>query len=159
MYSLNQKLLFMKRITSLLLAVIVTCSLHAGIISVPLNVTDNSKASMSIIPKDDTEENMRKFIALTPAKVEQLTGKKMGLKEKLALKMAQKHVKKQLQKGKKIDVKDKNQMLRYWLICWGIAIVLTIVGIFVPFVSWIGWLFGLAGSVFFVLWLIAMFAE
>jgi hypothetical protein len=146
----------MKRMAGLLIAVTITLSLHAGIIAVPVNVTDNTKAETSIVPKTNGETDMQAFLALTPAKVEQLTGKKMGLKEKIALKLAQKHVKKQLQKGKKIDIHDKNQMLKYWLICWGIAIILSIVGIFVPFVSYIGWIFGLAGSVFFVLWIVAM---
>jgi hypothetical protein len=146
----------MKRMAGLLIAVTITLSLHAGIIAVPVNVTDNTKAGTSIVPKTNGEADMQAFLALTPAKVEQLTGKKMGLKEKIALKLAQKHVKKQLQKGKKIDIHDKNQMLKYWLICWGIAIILSIVGIFVPFVSYIGWIFGLAGSVFFVLWIVAM---
>lgn len=156
----------MKKITILLFAVMVGLFANAGIITVPVHGTDNEKAGTVVIPKVNNSFDMNAFIALTPAKVEQMTGKKMGFKEKLALKMAQKHVKNKMQKGKKIDFKDKNQMLRYWLICWGIGLVLTIVsavlvfsGAGFGFLSWIGWLFWLAGSVFFVLWLIAMFAD
>jgi hypothetical protein len=156
----------MKKVTILFFTVAISFFTNAGIITVPVHGTDNEKAGTAIVPKTDGNGGMNAFLALTPAKVEEMTGKKMDFKEKLALKMAQKHVKNKIKKGKKIDIKDKNQMLRYWLICWGIGLVLTILGAVLAFsgtglgfLSWIGWLFWLAGSVFFVLWLIAMFAD
>lgn len=46
-------------------------------------------------------ENMTadEFLTLTPKKVKEITGKKMSLKEKVGLKMAQKAVKKQMKGG------------------------------------------------------------
>ncbi len=44
------------------------------------------------------------FLSLTPEKISEMTGKKVSFTQKLSLKMAQKQVKRQLRKGKAIDM-------------------------------------------------------
>ncbi len=86
---------------------------------------------------------MDAFLALTPAKVQEMTGKKMTFGQKIALKMGQKKFSKQLKKGKSIDIHDQRQMLRLWIIFALVAIVLDILGLFIPFVwhlSGLAWL-------------------
>ncbi|NCU05964.1 MAG: hypothetical protein GXC73_18515 [Chitinophagaceae bacterium] len=65
---------------------------------------------------------------------------------------------KQLKKGKALDTKDKSKMLRLWILFAIIAIVLGIIGWFVPFVWALSGLAWLASVIFFVLWLIALAA-
>ena len=56
-----------------------------------------------------------------------------------------------------IDITDSSQMLRYWLICWAIGLLLSIVGWFTfGLLSYIGYLFWLVGSVCAVLWLVSI---
>ena len=99
---------------------------------------------------------MDAFLSLTPAKIQEMTGKKMTFGQKIALKMAQKKLSKQLKKGKSIDTKDERQMLRLWIIFALAAIVLAIIGWFVPFVWFLSGLAWLASLIFFILWLIAL---
>ena len=99
---------------------------------------------------------MDAFLALTPAKVEELTGKKMTFAQKIALKIAQKKFSKQLKKGKSIDIHDKRQMLRLWIIFALVALVLSILGLFVTFAWYLSGLAWLAALIFFILWIVAL---
>lgn len=55
---------------------------------------------------------------------------------------------------------DFSDPVQKWLwlaiIAWGVAIILYILGVFVPFVWYIAYLASLAGTVFFILWLVKM---
>lgn len=146
----------MRKFIIILLAAVFSISSYAGIIYVPANASDNAKAGIETTIEKVKSTNMDAFLALTPAKVEEMTGKKLTFGQKIALKMAQKKLSKQLNKGKAIDTKDKRQMLRLWLIFAAIAIVLAIIGWFVPFVWFLSGLAWLASLIFFILWLIAL---
>lgn len=84
----------MKKFTILFLAVVFGVTVNAGIIYVPSNATDNSKAGDPNIAMSMKEKDAQAFLSLTPAKVEQLTGKKMNFVQKMALKAAQKNMRK-----------------------------------------------------------------
>lgn len=148
----------MRKIIIVLLAAVFSVSSYAGIIYVPSNASDNAKAGVETTIEKVKATNMDAFLALTPAKIQEMTGKKMTFAQKIALKMAQKKLSKQLKKGKSIDVHDERQMLRLWIIFALVAIVLAIIGWFVPFVWFLSGLAWLAALIFFILWLIAIAA-
>ena len=149
----------MRRIAILLMAVAFSLSTKAGIIYVPSNSTDNVKAGNTAKKETVKKIDAQTFLSLTPAKVQEMTGKKMNLSQKIALKIAQKSVKRQLKKANSIDIKDKRQMLRLWLIFGAIALVASLLSWFVPFLWIITGLAWAACLVFFVLWIIALSAE
>lgn len=146
----------MRKIIIVLLAVVFSVSSYAGIIYVPANASDNAKAGVETTIEKVKATNMDAFLSLTPAKIQEMTGKKMTFSQKIALKMAQKKLSKQLKKGNSIDTKDEKQMLRLWIIFALAAIVLAIIGWFVPFVWFLSGLAWLAAVIFFVLWLVAL---
>lgn len=148
----------MRKIIIVLLAVVFSVSSYAGIIYVPSNASDNAKAGVEITIEKVKATNMDAFLSLTPAKIQEMTGKKMTFGQKIALKMAQKKMSKQLNKGKSIDIKDERQMLRLWIIFALVAIALSILGIFIGFLWFLSGLAWLAAVVFFVLWLVALAA-
>ena len=146
----------MRKIIILCLAVVFSSSSFAGIIYVPSNASDNTKAGVETTIEKVKATNMNSFLALTPAKVQEMTGMKMTFGQKIALKMAQKKFSKQLKKGKSIGIHDKRQMLRLWIIFALVAIVLGILGIFIPFVWYLSGLAWLAALIFFILWIVAL---
>ena len=148
----------MRKITILVLTVLFSISLQAGIIYVPSNSTDNAKAGKASSIETLKKFDAQTFLSLTPAKVQEMTGRKMTFSEKIALKIAQKNYKKELNTSKSLDTKDKNKMLRLWLIFAVIAILASIIGIFVPFMWVISGLAWLASLNFIVLWIIALSA-
>nr|WP_294904240.1 hypothetical protein [uncultured Lacibacter sp.] len=148
----------MRRIIIVLLAAVFSVSSYAGIIYVPSNASDNTKAGVEATIEKVKATNMDAFLSLTPSKIEEMTGQKLSFGQKIALKMAQKKMEKQLKKGKALDTKDKSKMLRLWILFAIIAIVLGIIGWFVPFVWALSGLAWLASVIFFVLWLIALAA-
>ncbi len=83
----------MRKLIIMLAAVVLSISTQAGIIYVPANATDNAKTGMSATEEFKQFDN-KTLLSLTPAKMEQLTGKKMTIAQKLALKTAQKKAKK-----------------------------------------------------------------
>ena len=148
----------MRKMITILSVVVLSISTQAGIIYVPSNTTDNAKAGTSITEQFKRFDN-KTLLSLTPAKVKQLTGKKMTIAEKLALKVVQKKLKKDAVAGNKsIDIKDKKQMLRLWIIFALVAILLSILGWFIPFVWYLSGLAWLASLIFFILWIVALSA-
>lgn len=83
----------MRKIIIVLLAVVFSITSYAGIVYVPANATDNAKAGIETSIEKVRATNMDAFMSLTPAKVQEMTGKKMNFAQKLALKMAQKKAK------------------------------------------------------------------
>lgn len=94
----------MKKIVALLMtALILSFVTHAGIIVVPVSV--QPKASTAFTSNDSwSRMGVQAFLSLTPAKVKEMTGKKMKLKERIVLKLAQKQVKKEMKKGKEVNL-------------------------------------------------------
>lgn len=146
----------MRKIIIILLAAVFSISSNAGIIYIPANASDNAKAGVETTIEKVKTTNMDAFLALTPAKVQEMTGKKMTFGQKIALKMAQKKMTKQLKKSKSIDIHDERQMLRLWIILALVAIVLGILGLFIPFVWYLSGLAWLAAVIFFILWIVAL---
>lgn len=83
----------MRKIIIVLLAVAFSMSSYAGIIYVPANASDNTKAGIEATIAKVKASNMDAFLSLTPEKVKEMTGKKMNFAQKIALKMAQKKAK------------------------------------------------------------------
>jgi uncharacterized membrane protein YqaE (UPF0057 family) len=84
----------MRKLIIVLTAIVLSISsTQAGIIYVPANATDNAKTGVNATEQFKNLDN-KTLLSLTPAKMEQLTGKKMTIAQKLALKMAQKRAKK-----------------------------------------------------------------
>jgi VIT1/CCC1 family predicted Fe2+/Mn2+ transporter len=148
----------MRKIIIVFLAAVFSISSNAGIIYVPANSTDNAKAGMEATIEKVKSSDMNAFLTLTPAKIQKMTGKKMSIGQKLALKLAQKKIKKQLNNSNAIDTKDESQMLRLWLIFAAVAIVLGVLGWVVPFFWFLSGLAWLASLIFFILWIIALSA-
>jgi len=84
----------MRKFMIVLLAVVCSLSSNAaGILNVPVDATDNSKAGVEATIANVKSSNMEAFLSLTPEKVKAMTGKKMTFVQKMALKMAQKKAK------------------------------------------------------------------
>lgn len=83
----------MRKIIIVLLAVAFSMSSYAGIIYVPANASDNTKAGIEATIAKVKASNIDAFLSLTPEKVKEMTGKKMNFAQKIALKMAQKKAK------------------------------------------------------------------
>lgn len=82
---------------------------------------------------------------------------KKELKKQERLEKVMTKVQKKMDKLEKkgVDFSDPtNKWLWFAIFAWVAAIALYIIGYFVPFVWWLGYLAGLAGSVFFVIWLL-----
>lgn len=148
----------MRKITIFLLAVAFSISSNAGIIYVPANSTDNTKPGKTSTANVLGQLDANTFLSLTPAKVQEMTGKKMTFAQKIALKIAQKDLKKQLSTSKKLDTRDKSKMLRLWIIFALIALVASVLAYFIPFMWAVAGLAWLASLIFFVLWIIAVSA-
>ena len=83
----------MRKLIIVLTAVVLSISTQAGIIYVPASASDNAKTGTTATEQFKHFDS-KTLLSLTPAKMEQLTGKKMTIAQKLALKMAQKKAKK-----------------------------------------------------------------
>lgn len=82
----------MRKVTTYLLAVVFSISSNAGIIYVPANSTDNAKAGKISAVNVLGQLDAKAFLALTPDKVQEMTGAKMTFGQKLALKRVQNRV-------------------------------------------------------------------
>ena len=85
----------MRTISTLLVTLFFSLSASAGMIYVPANSTDNAKAGKISAASMLGQLDAKTFLSLTPAKVQEMTGTKMTLGQKVSLKMAQLEVKKQ----------------------------------------------------------------
>jgi Flp pilus assembly protein TadB len=99
-----------------------------------------------------------------------LTGKNLKFSEKLAFKVAQKELRKTINRDGTVDMKkmeslskkmqkaavDNKKNLRLALILLGVALILSIIGSFVPFVWILASLAWLAGLIFLIIWLVGM---
>ncbi len=76
--------------------------------------------------------------------------------EKAAKKASVKEVKKQVKAA--IDSSDAPKWLKLWLITWGVALILTILGaaLISPGILIVAWVAWLVGTVFGILWLVAV---
>lgn len=77
----------------------------------------SSQEEFNPITKDLPNMALEDFLSLTPKKYKEMTGKKLGLKNSLKLKAAQKYVKKHMKKGGAEDISS------------GLYILLAILGL------------------------------
>lgn len=106
---------------------------------------------------------------MSPKEYQRLSGQRMTLANKLAFKLTQRELKKLINNDGTLNVKkleavakkakaaaDNKRNLRLALILGGIAIALSIVGYFVPFMWILASLAWLAAVIFFIIWLVNM---
>ena len=93
----------MKYINTLLLLTFTFCTTHifAVVNPIPTNST-TPIANLSIVQNLDTEA----FLALTPKALAKQTGKKLKLRDRIVLRIAQVQVKRQLKKGKSVNISE-----------------------------------------------------
>jgi TM2 domain-containing membrane protein YozV len=96
----------MRKITLIVIAVVFSFVSNAGIVYVPGNESDNYKASKNTSNEVLGQLDAKTFLTLTPSQVQKLTGKRMNFTQKLSLKLAQMNVKKQLKRGKNVNISD-----------------------------------------------------
>jgi uncharacterized membrane protein YqaE (UPF0057 family) len=85
----------MRKFALLLVAAVFSISLQAGMLYVPAHMA----ASKHVAVKGLEQIDVQNVLSLTPSKVQEMTGKKMSLKEKIALKFTQAKLKKEFKKG------------------------------------------------------------
>ncbi|HWJ92862.1 MAG TPA: hypothetical protein VNR87_17225 [Flavisolibacter sp.] len=164
----------MKKVfTSLLAVAFAITSFASGASSVPpAEKPTHLKASQMIIPigKNGAVISLEDLSTIKVKDLESLTGNKMKLVEKVGFKLVQKQLRNSintdgtvnakklsslLPKAKKATEKSK-QYLRLWLILLGVAIVFSILAIFVGFFWIFSALASLGALIFFVLWIISL---
>jgi steroid 5-alpha reductase family enzyme len=156
----------MRKITILLLAVAFAFSSNAGMIYVPSNSTDNVKTGKSSTVDVLSQLDAKSFLALTPAKVSEMTGRKMTLNQKINLKLTQRLVKKQLKKGNDVNMVEMAKRADSGSFNWGAAALgffLGLIGVLIVYLAfkndkeaarkagWIGFAVGLALALIFIL--------
>lgn len=131
------------------------------------------KASQIYLPIGKTGKSISllELSTLTVKQYQDLSGQHLKLMDKLSFKMAQKELKRVINKDGSVDVKklqalDKKiqkadsatskRYLRLALILLGAGIILSLLGYLVPFTWYLGYIAYLASGVFFVLWLVNM---
>lgn len=156
----------MRKFTILLVAVVFSLVTNAGIIYVPANSTDNVKVGQTAVVDILSQLDARSFVALTPAKVAEMTGRKMTLNQKINLKLAQRQVKKDIKKGRDVNMTQMAQRAGDGSFNWGAAALgffLGLIGVLIVYLAfkndkeaarkagWIGFAVGLALALIFIL--------
>ena len=115
----------MKRITLLLLFIIAGFQSQA-VIDVKHDWAKEFKnqSEMTVFSSEMSTMDMDEFLALTPKKYKQKTGKKLGLKKSIQLKLAQRMIKKQQRRMKKHSKRANDSGISS-----GLYIVLAIFGL------------------------------
>jgi hypothetical protein len=160
----------MKRILTLFLALsILATSFAAGTASIVIpKKSPAPNANEILVPVGKTGEkvSLMDLSQMKTKEFETLSGKKLNLANKIAFKMIQKKLRANINANGEINSKifekaaklkkaaDDKSYLRLWLILLGSAIVLSILGVFVPFLWILAWLAYLGAGIFFVIWLI-----
>ncbi len=129
----------MRKLIIVLLAVMISISSNAaGIISVPVDATDNAKAGKSSTVEMLAQMDAKTFAALTPAKFSEITGQKMTLAKKIALKIVQRDIKKELKKGHDINMMEVAKRAAGGSFNWGAAALgffLGLIGVLIVYLA------------------------
>ncbi len=160
----------MRTISTLLFVLFLSLSAKASMIYMPANSTDNAKAGKISSANMLGRLDAKTFLSLTPAKVQEMTGTKMTLGQKVSLKMAQLEVKKQLKKGKAVNMTEIGKKAEgginfLWLL---VGFLLGIVGVVIAYATregsddnrvksaWIG--FGISAVLTIILYVVLIAA-
>lgn len=127
----------MRTISTLVFSLFLSLSTNAGMIYVPANSTDNAKAGKTSAANMLGRLDAKTFLSLTPAKVQEMTGTKMTLGQKVSLKMTQLEGKKQLKKGKTVNMADMGKKAEgginfLWLL---LGFLLGIIGVLIAYLT------------------------
>ncbi len=129
----------MRKLIIVLLAVVFNFSSNAaGFISVPVDATDNSKAGKASTVEMLAQIDAKTFAALTPAKFSEITGQKMTLTQKVALKIVQREVKKELKKGHDVNMTEVAKRAAGGSFNWGAAALgffLGLIGVLIVYLA------------------------
>jgi len=160
----------MKRVLTLFLALsFMATSFAAGTATIVVpkkSPAPNANEILIPIGKSGEKVSLMDLSHMKTKDFESLSGKKLSLANKVAFKLIQKKLKNSMNANGEINTKifekathqlkkaDDKSYLRLWLILLGAAIVLSILGVFIPFIWIIAWLAYLGAAIFFVLWLV-----
>jgi len=104
-----------KRFYLFLLAILLVGNVATAAVVAPASSTAVDPALSESFTGSDKAFTPEDFLALTPRKIRETTGRKLKLKESIALKMAQKQVRKQMKAAEKgklpADGKPKSQII------------------------------------------------
>lgn len=104
-----------KRFYLFLLAILFVGNITTAAVVAPVTTTAVDPALSETFTGTDKAFSAEDFLALTPKKIRETTGRKLKLKESIALKMAQKRIKKQMKAAEKgklpADDKPKSQIV------------------------------------------------
>lgn len=131
------------------------------------------KASQLYLPiaKTGKSVSLLELSTMSVKEYQNLSGQHLKLMDKLSFKMAQRELKRVINKDGSVNVKklealnkkiqkaaseDSKRYLRWALIFLGAGIILSLLGYLVPFTWYLGYIAYLASGVFFVLWLVNM---
>jgi hypothetical protein len=161
-----------KILATLVVVLFVSATYASGVYSVPKEKAPIAlKASEMFVPmgKAGAKISLLDLSMISVKDFQTLTGKKLKLSEKVSFRIMQKQLRNSInpdgtfdsKKLEKVNMTKKateqsRKYLRLWLILLGAAIILTILGIFVPFLWILGAIAGLGATVFFILWIIAL---
>jgi hypothetical protein len=129
----------MRKLIIALLAIVLSISSNAaGIISVPVDATDNAKVGKSSTVETVAQIDAKTFIALTPTKFSEITGQKMSFTQKVALKILQREVKKDLKKGREVNMAEVAKRAAGGSFNWGAAALgffLGLIGVLIVYLA------------------------
>jgi hypothetical protein len=128
----------MRKIIIVLLAVVFSVSSNAGIIYLPANATDNAKAGKLTAVDIFSQLDAKSFVALTPAKLAEMTGQKLTLNQKINLKLTQRLVKKELKKGHAVNMQEMAKRAGSGSFNWGAAALgffLGLIGVLIVYLA------------------------
>lgn len=96
-----------KIIAHLLLFLFISVSISAGVICVAENNGTFSKAGSTSITPGFEQKNGKAFFSMNLSKLETKSGRKLSFIQKLSLKLVQSKLKKQIRKGKTLQMPEK----------------------------------------------------
>jgi hypothetical protein len=109
---------------------------NAGLIYVPVS-TENSKKEFVTFYDAIQKMDAKTFLSLRPLKVKEITGKRMSIKEKVVLKLAQREVKKKIKKDKGFHVNEV-MLNANGTFDWGaylLGVFLLLIGVIIVYVT------------------------
>ena len=98
----------------------------------------SSVTATSIKPPSLNERLITEFLAMTPKKYTEISGKKMSLPEKISLKLAQRKVRNMLRKGKEVDllsVKKRMDTSNFSIIGFLLGLILSLIGVLFAYLT------------------------
>lgn len=158
----------MKKIVSLFFASLILMQSFAAVnLEVPVR-----KASEIYFPLGNTGKmiSLLELTTMSAKEFSTLTGQNLKFKDKLAFKITQKELKKVINRDGTVNAKkleslnkkmqkaaiDNKGNLRWALILLGTGVVLSLLGLAVPFVWILAYIAYLGATVFFIIWLVNM---